>query len=387
MDKYGRYEIIQEIGKGSMGIVYKAHDPQIDRIVALKVLRRDRLTSRAFIDRFLKEARAVGRLSHPNIVTIYDIGQDHGTIYIAMEYLEGQPLSNLIKKGALSLNQVINIGVQVADALDYAHKKGIIHRDIKPSNIIVNGPGNVKLTDFGIAHIEDPDLPSQTQAGEILGTPAYMSPEQVLGRPVSGKADIFSLGIVLYEMLTGKRPFRGDNLSAIFNSITSSDPVPPEKINPLIPNSLSKVILKCLQKDPKRRFETAKDLKLALVSVKIDEGKVPKRTQVSRGILLTLIGTALILIMILAGYFYFIKNKEGFSQKAVVTSILDVTSIPPDASIFVDGNFKGRTPRAMRLKPGPHEIRITKVGYFSWEAQINLKENKTVPLNVRLIKE
>jgi len=181
--KYGRYEIIKELGRGAMGLVYQAHDPEIDRLIALKVLREDRLTSAAFVQRFLKEARAIGRLSHPRIVTVYDVGQDHGTIYIAMELLQGEPLNALLEKKKFSPEEITNLGIQVAETLDYAHQKGIVHRDIKPSNILVQPDGQIKITDFGIAHIEDPEASIQTQAGEILGTPAYMSPEQVRGQP------------------------------------------------------------------------------------------------------------------------------------------------------------------------------------------------------------
>jgi serine/threonine protein kinase len=191
--QYGRYRIVKELGRGSMGVVYQAHDPQIDRMVALKVLRSDRVASDTIVQRFLKEAKAVGRLSHPNIVVVYDIGEDHGTVYISMEYVEGKPLNEVLQSRKLNIEQAILLGIQVADGLDYAHRKGIVHRDIKPSNIIVQQDDRIKITDFGIAHIEDPNITHQTVAGEILGTPAYMSPEQVLGKPVDGRSDLFSL--------------------------------------------------------------------------------------------------------------------------------------------------------------------------------------------------
>ena len=192
--RYGRYEIIKELGKGGMGVVYQAHDPQIDRPVALKVLREDRVVSEDFVSRFFKEAIFIGRLSHPNIVTVYDVGRDHGTIYIAMEYLQGQTFNEVIRSGRLSVEKIIDIALQVANALGYAHEKGIVHRDIKPSNIILTDEGNVKLTDFGIARAEDSNAAQQTQAGVILGTPFYMSPEQVMGKRVDGRSDLFSLG-------------------------------------------------------------------------------------------------------------------------------------------------------------------------------------------------
>ena len=171
-----------------MGIVYKAFDPQIDREVALKILRKDRLTDDEFAQRFFKEAKAIGRLSHPNIVTVYDVGQDHGTIYIAMEFLEGRPLDEAIKEEKLKITDIGSIGAQIAEALNYAHQKGVIHRDIKPANIILNSDGRIKITDFGIAQIENLLTIHQTQAGAILGTPLYMSPEQVNAQPVDGRA-------------------------------------------------------------------------------------------------------------------------------------------------------------------------------------------------------
>ncbi len=257
---YGRYNIVSELGRGAMGMVYQAHDPQIDRMVALKVLREDRLTTEDYVQRFLKEATAIGRLSHPGIVTVYDVGQDHGTIYIAMEFLEGQPLDEVSKTGSLTMQDIVTIGVQVSQALQYAHKKGIVHRDIKPPNIIYTSEMNTKVTDFGIAHIDDPDGQQMTRAGEILGTPVYMATEQVMGQTVDGRPDLYSLGVILYELSTGRRPFKGENLAAVFRAITSEEPVPPHKINPEVPLALSNLILKTMAKKPEDRFATGQEL-------------------------------------------------------------------------------------------------------------------------------
>ena len=224
---YGRYQVVDEIGQGSMGVVYRAFDPQINRHIALKLLRQDRVTSEELVHRFLKEAQAMGGLTHPNIAIVYDTGRDHGTIFIAMELLRGKSLKELMREKKLSLNEIVHIGVQVAEALDFAHRKGIVHRDIKPSNIIIDSNGNAKITDFGIAHIEDPALTRQTIPGEILGTPLYMSPEQVMSNPVDGRSDLYSLGVILYEMTTGTPPFNGDNLAAIFQAILQATPRAP----------------------------------------------------------------------------------------------------------------------------------------------------------------
>ncbi|AGF79221.1 serine/threonine protein kinase [Desulfocapsa sulfexigens DSM 10523] len=258
--KYGRYEIVSELGRGAMGKVYQAHDPQINRMVALKVLREDRLTTEDYVQRFLKEATAIGRLSHPGIVTVYDIGQDHGTIYIAMEFLEGQSMDQLVKAGNLSLTDIVDIGIQIAQALHYAHTRGIIHRDIKPPNIICTPENILKVTDFGIAHIDDPDGQQMTRAGEILGTPVYMAPEQVMGQTVDGRSDLYSLGVILYELTTGHRPFKGENLTAVFRAITQDDPVPPDQLNPDIPPALSKLILKAMARKPEDRFRSGQEM-------------------------------------------------------------------------------------------------------------------------------
>jgi serine/threonine-protein kinase len=219
---YGRYQIIKEVGRGSMGIVYQARDPNIDRLVAVKVLRHDRITTDSFVKRFLKEAKVIGRLSHPHIVTIHDVGEDQGTVYIAMEFLEGISLSEIIQDRCLDAKEVIDFGTQIAETLDYAHRKGVIHRDIKPSNIVAEPDGQIKITDFGIARIEDSSATLQTQAGAIMGTPAYMSPEQVLGHSVDGRSDLFSLGVILYELSTGRRPFGGDgkNLATVLTKLS-----------------------------------------------------------------------------------------------------------------------------------------------------------------------
>ena len=261
---YGRYEIIKEIGKGSMGMVYLARDPHIDRLVALKILRPDRVSSEEFMRRFLKEAKVIGRLSHPNIVAVYDIGEDHGTAYIAEEYLEGDSLDLVIEQQKPPLQDIVAIGISVAETLDYAHHRGIVHRDIKPSNIIVLHDKQVKLTDFSIAHIEDPESTMQTQAGEILGTPAYMSPEQVLGQTVDGRSDLFSLAVILYEMATGERPFKGSGLSGIFRAITTANPTEILTIKPSVPQQLSRIIMTGLAKDPEDRYRNGREMAEAL---------------------------------------------------------------------------------------------------------------------------
>lgn len=263
---YGRYQVIKEVGRGSMGVVFQCLDPHIDRMVAAKVLRTDRLESENFVKRFLKEAKVIGRLTHPNIVTIYDVGEEQGVVYIAMEFLEGVPLSEVVRGTLPSIKVVLELGVQLAEALDYAHQKGVVHRDMKPSNIVVQADGLLKITDFGIAHVDDATATLQTQAGDLMGTPAYMSPEQVLGQSVDGRTDIFSLGIILYELATGRRPFGGESKSlvTIFNDIVGITPVEPVALALPVPEGLSRLIMKALQKDPAERFQSGKELSEAL---------------------------------------------------------------------------------------------------------------------------
>lgn len=262
---------MSELGKGAMGIVYLGRDPVIGRMVALKTIRAvgdDEAEQREFGERFLREAQAAGILSHPNIVTIHDVGEDPDshTSFIAMEYVEGKNLKQLVsEKTAFSYERVADIIGQVAEALDYAHRKGIVHRDVKPANIIITSEGAVKITDFGIAKIEQSNL---TSTGQFLGTPNYMSPEQVTGDPVDGRSDLFSLGVCLYELLTRKKPFQGDNLTSISYKIVHEPFTPPEVYDAAIPPEFGPTMLRGLAKDPAERFQRGNDFALALYEFK-----------------------------------------------------------------------------------------------------------------------
>jgi serine/threonine protein kinase len=271
--KLGRYEVVRELGKGAMGIVYLAKDPLIGRLVALKTIRPaahvDDDETKEFQQRFLREAQAAGILNHPSIVTVHDIGQDDtsGVMFIAMEYVEGQNMKEVLSQGRpLTFEQVAEIIAQVGDALDFAHSKGIVHRDVKPANIILLEGMRAKITDFGIAKIAS-SVSNLTSTGQFLGTPNYMAPEQIKGAPVDGRTDIFSLGICLYECLTRRKPFGGDSLTAISYKIVH-EPFPPLlEVNPQIPDAYEDVVGRCLQKDPAKRYQRARDLALALRAV------------------------------------------------------------------------------------------------------------------------
>ena len=361
MTEYGRYRIQKELGKGNMGVVYLAHDPQIERSVALKVLRPDRMVNEDFVLRFVKEAKAIGRLSHPNIVTVYDVGQDHNSIYIAMEYLEGKPFDEVMRGSRLEIDKIIDIGVQVAETLDYAHKKKIVHRDIKPSNIILTDEGRVKLTDFGIAHLEDPSVIQQTQAGEILGTPVYMSPEQAMGSPIDGRADLYSLGVILYELAVGRRPFNGGNITAILSAIIQDTPDPPAQIDPFIPQSLSDLIMKSLSRNPDDRFQTGAEMVLDLNKEhKIGEPDLfPERKSEKKAkpvIMWTAV--SILALAVATGGWYYWKTQMGTTIPKHRSQIMapnlekenrqDIEHIPKDSSLSTHE-------QTMEIKSAPSE--------------------------------
>lgn len=261
LTKAGRYQIVSELGRGSMGVVYQGFDPVIGRTVAIKTMLIEGLPAAEFEEykaRFQREAQAAGVLAHPNIVTVYDFGEDNGVLYLAMEFLEGKSLQELVEKqNILPVETIIPMYEQVCSALDLAHSHNIVHRDIKPANIMILDSGLVKVTDFGIAKMMSVGM---TQAGQILGTPNYMSPEQVKGRMVDGRSDIFSLGVILYELVTGEKPFGGSNITTVIYKIINENPIPPRELDASIHPGLSYVISKSLAKSPDERYQTCGEL-------------------------------------------------------------------------------------------------------------------------------
>lgn len=273
----GRYKILGELGKGSMGLVYKALDPKINRLLAIKTICfSDEFEEEILQEikaRFVKEAEIAGKLSHPSIVTIHDVGEDRDLTYMAMEYLEGKDLEKFIsKENLLPFNKVLDIVARIADALDFAHKAGVIHRDIKPANIMLINNGAIKVTDFGIAKAISS---SRTKTGVILGTPNYMSPEQIMGQKIDPRSDIFSLGVLFYQLLTGTLPFHGDNLSSLLYQITQVKHPPVKNHNPNIPKACGQIIDKAMDKNPDMRFRTAGEMAkfIRLLASKIDQLK------------------------------------------------------------------------------------------------------------------
>ena len=274
-----RYRIEAKLGEGGMGVVYRARDTRLDRTVAIKVLPHEKVSDPERKQRFVQEAKAASALNHPHIVTVHDIRSDAGVDFIVMEYAGGRTLDQVIPAKGLGTAQALRYGVQIADALATAHTAGIVHRDIKPSNIMVTDEDRVKVLDFGIAKLFDPadraaeagtrTSPS-TDPGIVLGTAAYMSPEQAQGRTVDARSDIFSFGAVLYEMLTGRRSFAGDSSLAVLAKILSEDPAPPSTLSASVPLDVERAVLRCLRKDPARRFQTMADLKVALEDLAAD---------------------------------------------------------------------------------------------------------------------
>jgi len=277
--KIGRYKILGELGRGAMGVVYKADDPNLDRTVALKTISLDKdAEGRAdYQKRFMLEAKAAGKLNHANIVTTYDFGEVDGMAYLAMELLEGTDLRKRVQQGPIPPIEAVEIGCQVAEGLAYAHGRGIVHRDIKPANIMLPERGPAKIMDFGLARMRLAD--HKTSTGIVLGTPRYMSPEQISGQPVDHRSDIFSLGIVLWEMLTGRRLFSGTEMPQVSHSITYDEHEPPTRVNAELPAMLDFVVARALKKDPAVRYqdadEMAADLHTCLAEMRAREGEEP----------------------------------------------------------------------------------------------------------------
>jgi eukaryotic-like serine/threonine-protein kinase len=256
-ERIGRYRLVSEIGRGAMGIVYRGEDEALGRSVAIKTIlaSMDAEEQAGYLARFRQEAKALGGLNHPNIITVYEFGDEGGVAYLAMEYLEGRELRDMIAKKQLDLTTIVEIAAQVAEGLAFAHARGIVHRDVKPGNVMVVGGNRVKIMDFGIARVRKSDV--KTNTGLLLGSPKYMAPEQVIGRPVDNRSDIFSLGVVLYEMIAGSPPFHADDIAAIMYQVCNNKPPPPSARNLGVPRALDLIVARAMEKEPEARYQDA----------------------------------------------------------------------------------------------------------------------------------
>ncbi|HKG21629.1 MAG TPA: serine/threonine-protein kinase, partial [Blastocatellia bacterium] len=293
--KIGHYRIIAPLGAGGMGAVYKAHDEKLDRVVAVKVIQPDMVGHEDRRRRFLQEARAASALNHPHILTVYEIGDSDGRPFIVMEFIEGETLRQKIAARSIAVGEALDIAIQIAQGLSKAHDHGIVHRDLKPENLMISRDGYAKILDFGLAKLierkraaradsaERTRIQVVTRSGVILGTVKYMSPEQLLGRRIDLRSDIFSFGVVLYEMLTHLCPFANDNDIDTMHSILHDDPKPPHAIKPDLPRAVHALLIKALAKEPKQRYQTIKEFAAAIRSLKRDleagRSSVPVKTK------------------------------------------------------------------------------------------------------------
>ena len=347
----GQYRIVEPIGAGGMGEVYRARDTKLDRTVALKILLPELAESEERRTRFLREAKAASAIDHPNVAHIYEIGEADGIDFIAMQYVDGKNLAARVKGDTLATADIISIGLQTADALDAAHAKGIVHRDIKPANLVRTERDQIKVLDFGLArlrqgfgetgHGSEAPTEMRTAAGMVMGTVHYMSPEQALGRDVDGRSDIFSLGVVLYELTTGRLPFSGGSPTEAIERIRHAQPDAIARFNYDAPPELERIIRRCLEKDPEDRYQTAKDLLIELKHLKRDSesGAVvatapPPARRLPSSVLA--IG-ALVLVAVAAamGFVWFSGDSERIDSLAVLP--FENGSTDPDAEYFSDG--------------------------------------------------
>jgi len=352
MEKIGKYEITSILGKGAMGIVYKALDPDINREVAIKTIRFDLISEvtekEDLMKRFMREAQAAGKLEHPHIITVYDVAREEDLTYIVMQYIEGESLqAKIASHEEYSIGYIIGLMSDLCDALDYAHQNGVIHRDIKPANILIDKEEKPYLVDFGVARVETSTL---TQTGTTVGTPSYMSPEQVMGKQVDKRSDVFSLGVILYELITGRRPFEGDNITTVIYKIVNEDPSSPTELKKGLPAGSEQVILKALAKNPENRYTSCKEfaaeltalspladktITLGLSTTELAGLKKPRRMKP-----VLIVGILMAAVVIFGGGAYFLTKDKGkiasTPQKTPAQNIKVPPQPPQDKAVLPD---------------------------------------------------
>jgi eukaryotic-like serine/threonine-protein kinase len=391
--KIGRYEILAKVGQGAMGVVYRAQDPTIRRVVALKVLVADPASSaeggpptRSSAGFFEREAHAAGALLHPNIVTLYDAGRDANWYYLAMEFVEGDTFAAEIARGGkVNPKRAAEVVAVVAEALDFAHERGVVHRDIKPANLMILPDQTVKVADFGIARLTSA---TSTMTGDMMvGTPHYMSPEQVRGGKIDGRSDLFSLGVVLYEALTGRKPFQAETLPAVLNSIINVTPPPPREIDPAIPAALSNIVMRAMARKPEERYARGKEMAselrrfLSADAVAAAPGAPAARPKTT-WIAVAAVGT--LVAMLTLGSALFLGSKKE-AQVATQVGYLELVSDPAGAEVFLDGNVVGRTPYTAEVSAGKHEVEFRKQGYYPATQSSIVEPNKRVVVELPML--
>ena len=434
LEQIGNYRITEEIGYGGMAVVYKGIQESLGRTVAIKALRTSMATEKDAVARFEREATSMASFQHENIITIYDFFPHRGALFIVMEYVEGQDLYDLLEQSPrLPPDIVVIIALQVARALDYAHFRGVIHRDVKPANIILSKLGTVKLTDFGIARLGGSDL---TWTGVGLGTPAYMSPEQVTGQRLDGRSDIFSLGVAMYQMATGQKPFEEDTQLSVLQKVRTLAPPAPRSLNPGLPRELERIISRCMAKSPRDRYGSTqelmgvlelylaehvnlnyrarlllflqqegvlseKELKAtmnpALLGSPMSSGRKRRRFEVGP-VLVLLSGVWMLVSVVLLALFALRPvglgvNDAAVSRQKTSSSVhasaaggkLRIVAVPW-AKVEVDGEVRAITPldRALRLPPGKHTVRLLNPHYQTSRHEVTVKGGEQVELKVKL---
>jgi serine/threonine protein kinase len=360
----GGYQIIDVIGRGGMGIVYKAHDPQLDRYAAVKMMEKGLANSESFQKRFRSEARALARVKHPNIVDVYAFHETDFGFCIMMEYCEGNTLAEIMQPGVpLDVARSLHLIDQVAGALEHAHEAGVIHRDIKPTNIIVQSGDTVKVMDFGLAKLRDTTALTQTLTS--AGSPGYMSPEQVKGVEPDHRADIWAVGVVLYEVLTGRRPFWGDNPATLAYLILNTTPIPIRQLNPLVPQEVEECVSRCLQKDPAERYQSIGEFRADIARIlgtrERGEGTGQAKARRRRDFLKIALPLAGIALVAFLAYFLFLRSSP---------TEINITSGPSGGLVSLDGVDIGATPIRRNLSSRQVLIRITRPGYVTCESLV-----------------
>jgi eukaryotic-like serine/threonine-protein kinase len=391
--KIGRYEILAKVGQGAMGVVYRAQDPTIRRVVALKVLAADPASSaeggppsRSSAGFFEREAQAAGALLHPNIVTLYDAGRDANWYYLAMEFVEGDTFAAEIARGGrVDPKRAAEVIAVVAEALDFAHERGVVHRDIKPANLMILPDQTVKVADFGIARLTSA---TSTMTGDMMvGTPHYMSPEQVRGGKIDGRSDLFSLGVVLYEALTGRKPFQAETLAAVLNSIMNVTPPPPQEIDPAIPAALSNIAMRAMARKPEERYargkEMASELRRFLSADRVAAAPAAPAVR-PRTTWIAVAAAGTLIAMLALASALFLRGKEE-AQVATQVGYLELVSDPAGAEVFLDGNVVGRTPYTAEVPAGKHEVEFRKQGYYPATQSPTVEPNKHVVVELPML--